>query len=148
MAKLWKTLIVLVLGATVEVPAPDAGSGWSVHLPGPALAIIIYGILTLVTLTKTLNQLPGVFALKSPLGVVRSGYEYLWSPAILVALIGFRWNGVIEGREGDDRYWTIVFGATHDSYLPLVALGVFAILMWSLKFRAIMIEANSRLEAA
>lgn len=146
MDRLWKSTVVFVLGATVVVPAPAAGAGWSLHLAGPLLAIIVYSILTLITLAKVLNHLPGVFALKRPLGTVRSGYEYLWGPAILTVLVGLSWRGVIAGRTGDDRYWTLVYGSSHESFLPLIAFGVFVVLMFSLKFRAIMIEANSRLE--
>ena len=148
MRKLWTSLVVLALGMTMHVPAPKEGSGWSFSFDGPGLAILIYGVIAVVTLTNVLNHLPGIFALQRPLGVVQSGYEYLWGPAILAVVIGFAYTGVIEGRESDSRFWTVIYGAASESLLSVAALGVFAVLMWSLKLRASMIEANSRLEQA
>lgn len=148
MAKLWKVLLVLALGASVDVPRPTSGTGLYVHLPGPVLALILYGILTVIALLSVLNHLPGVFALRRPLGVVPSGYEYLWAPAVLTVLVGCTWNGSLDGREGADRVWTIVYGAANTSWSPMAALGGFAALMWSLKLRASMIEANRRLGEA
>ena len=146
MRKFWKVVVVLALGMTVDVPVPKEGSGAGFQSDGPGLAILIYGVLVLVTVTNVLNHLPGVFALRRPLGAVPSAYEYLWVPAILANLIGFAYTGVMEGRAFESRYWTIVYGATNKTYLPIVALAVFAALMWLLKLRASMIEANRRLE--
>ena len=90
-----------------------------------------------------------MFALRRPLGVVRSGYEYLWGPAILAVLVGLSYTGVMEGRDDpESRYWTLIYGAHSESVLSLVALAVFALLMWSLKLRATMVEANRCLEQA
>ena len=146
MKKLWKVLVVLALGLTVDVPAPTTGSGLSVQLNGPGLAIVLYGILAMITLTSVLNHLPGVFALRRPLGVVLSGYEYLWAPAMFTVLVGFNWTGVIEGRDPDSSYWTLVYGQVNGLYLCAGAFGAFAVLMWLLKLRASMIEANRGLE--
>jgi hypothetical protein len=88
-----------------------------------------------------------VLALRRPLGAVRSGYEYLWAPAAIAALAGFEYTGVIDGRaDPATRHWTAIYGAPNESAHPLVALAVFALLMWSLKLRASMVEANRRLE--
>ena len=116
------------------------------YFTGPSLAVLLYGILSAVTLTRVLNHLPGVFALRRPMGVVRSGYEYLWAPAIVAALARVSYTGAIEGRaDRASRYWTANYGAYNDSVFPLAALGVFALLMWSLKLRATMEEANREL---
>lgn len=148
MSKLWKILVVLVLGVTVDVPAPKTGDGWGFGFTGPGLGIVLYSILLAVALTSVLNHLPGIFAIRRPLGVVRSGYEYLWIPAIVAGLFGFVYRGVIEGRDFESDRWTLSYGAGHDSFEPLVALIVFAMLMWVLKLRATMIEANGRLGAS
>jgi hypothetical protein len=145
MSKLWKVLVVLVLGARLEVPPPESGRGMSADLNGPALAIALYGVLLVIALTKLLNQFPGVFALRRPLGVVRSGYDYLWAPAIVAATIQLTYVGEIDGREGVDARWTLTYG---ENELSFAALCVFAALMLALKFRATMIEANSRLDPA
>ncbi len=146
MSKSWKILVVLALGLTVDVPGPETGPGWQLQFDGPLLALLIYGALTVITLIKTLNHLPGVFALRSPLGVVKSGYEYLWTPAILSAVLGFTYTGMLADREPGTQTWTLLYGSARESYLTLAALGLFAVLMWSLKLRASMIQANSRLE--
>lgn len=145
MSKIWKIVVVLVLGASVHIPPASPTTGWSFTMHGPTLGIVLYGILALVALTKTLNHLPGTMALRHPLGVVRSGYEYLWGPAIIATVAGFTYSGVIEGRSVDARSWTITYGARHDSWQPLVALVVFALMMWSLKLHATMAEANRRI---
>ena len=143
MSKLLNVLVVLALGLHVTVPEAKDVAAWSFEFNGPALAVMLYGILVTVTLFKTLNHLPGVLALRRPLGVVKSGYEYLWGPAILAVLAGISYSGVIEGRSDSEyRHWTAIYGAASQSILPAVALAVFALLMWSLKLRAAMIAAN------
>jgi len=150
MSKLWKVLVVLALGFRVDMPNPKLPEDeWGLEFNGPGVAILLYGILATVALIKVLNHLPGVFALRRPLGAVRSGYEYLWGPAIFAVLCGFAYTGVIEGRgDPEFRLWTAIYGAAIESTQPLVALVVFALLMWSLKLRATMVEANRCLEQA
>lgn len=146
MSKLWKILVVLALGMTVNVPTPTTGEGSGFTFTGPGLGILLYSILLAVALTSVLNHLPGIFALRRPLGTVPSGYEYLWIPAIIASIFGFVYRGVVEGRDLDSRYWTVSYGSAHDSFQPFVALCVFAVLMWALKLRASMTEANRRLD--
>lgn len=145
MSKLWRILVVLALGVTVNVPTPKAGDGLGFTFTGPGIGIVLYGVLLAVALTRVLNHLPGVFALRRPLGTVPSGYEYLWVPAIVANIFGFAYRGVVEGRDLDSGYWTLFYGSAHDSFQPVVALCVFAVLMWALKLHASMIAANRQL---
>ncbi|MCK6460207.1 MAG: hypothetical protein L6Q95_09985 [Planctomycetes bacterium] len=145
--RLLHVLVVLALGLDVRMPRDENGGAWFLEFNGPALAVALYGTLATITLIKVLDHLPGVFALRRPLGSVRSGYEYLWGAAILAAVAGFRCTGVVEGRQDPgSRYWSAEYGSAIDSSLPFAALCVFALLMWALKLRATMVEANRRLE--
>lgn len=146
MSKLWEVVVVLALGISFELPPGTDGTGLEVHLVGPGLAVIVYGILVTVALISVLNHMPGVFALRRPLGTVSSGFEYLWGAAILAVLAQFSYTGSVgEPGRPDHRYWTLQYGSADDSWLPVMALAVFALLMWALKLRATMIEANDRL---
>lgn len=145
--KLLQVFGVLALGAHVKVP--EEPSTWWVQFDGPAFAVAIYAIVACVVLFRVLNHLPGVLALRQPLGAVRSGYEHLWGPAILVALCGFSYRGYL-GEVGAEnlQFWTLRYGNHVDSTLPAFALGAFVLMMWLLKLHAAMIEANRRLGAA
>src|SRR5215475_8948462 len=86
---------VLLLGVRVETEATFTGGenravGWNANMPG--MAVAIYSLLLIVTLFRTLDQLPGAFALRTPLGRVLSGYEYLWAPAIVALLVRFTYS--------------------------------------------------------
>ena len=146
MAHLWKVLVVLALGLTVHVPTPQTTSGYGFDFGGPGIAIFLYGILALVTLTSVLNHLPGALALRRPLGTIPSGYEYLWLPAIVANLFGFKWTGVIEGRDLDSRYWTIVYGSGDESYLPVTALVVFVVVVEKMGGATILSSSPSSFE--
>ena len=146
MSRAWKVFLVLLLGVNVDVPTSIDPPGWGLMFTGPAIAVVLYCILTIVALVKVLDRLPGIFALHRPLGKVRSGYEYLWAPAIMATLVGFRSAGAMAGRvDPETAYWTVTYGSANDSIFPLAAFGVFALMMWSLKLLAAMDEANRRL---
>ena len=139
-------VMVLALGIHLEIPLPEEGDGWGLNFNGPALAIIIYAVWTAVVLTQVLNQLPGVFALRRPLGRVKSGFEFLWLPAVVSTLFGTGFTSSFESHSSETiRYWTFNYGSAGGSSLNLVALGVFTLLMWSLKFHATMVAANRRI---
>ena len=152
MRKILLIVGVLLLGVRFQTEAIDASGdhhavGWQANMPG--LAVAIYSILLIVVLFRTLDQLPGVFALRYPVGKVHSGYEYLWIPAIVASTCGFTYGlSLTPETQEVTRRMVIGYGAARDDVFSVVSLAVFTLLMLMLKFRALMLEANRHLQLA
>jgi hypothetical protein len=124
---------------------PTSGAGFFGEFNGPGLAILVYGALAFAALFKAMNHLPGVFALREPLGTVDSGYGHLWLPVAIASIAQFRFTWPLDWVEGKPQYGTIEYGSAIDSWQPAAALAAFVVLMWSVKLHAAMVAANRRL---
>lgn len=129
------------------VTAPDGMQVQTSSGTFQSMAMIVYAICLLVVLFRTVDEMPGVFALKQPLGPVRSGYEFLWLPIALATFVGLEWSNSYEVEAGLARIqirYGYVSGELPGTLAPLMA----ALLMLALKFKAAMRTANGRLFGA
>jgi len=138
---------VLLLGLRVNIEAKHTEFGSRAVLEGnlPGLGVLMVAVVWIVVAYRMFDHLPGVFALQHPLGKVRSGFDYLWSPLILASVVGFTWTGPLDPAKGEVyRYIEFKYGTMQDAF-GMAAVGFMVLLLLTLKLRAAMILANERL---
>lgn len=148
MKKILLGLGVLLLGFNIHGSTTDLDGEWvsGFDMDGPSLALGIYSVTVLVLLYRVIDNLPGVFAARRPLGKIESAYSYLWAPWILSQIIGYSHHSWPDPQDGEGaRTVEIAYGSANEGPIVLAAAGAFVLLMLVLKFHTAMVEANRRM---
>lgn len=148
MRKVLLVIGVLLAGLDFEyrVVGLDGHSLRAVYGNCTGIAFVVYAICIVRVLLGSMDQMPGVFGVKSRLGPVRSGYEFLWWPGLIAAFLRLSWSTNYDPLpEESSRRLEVEYGQFGNEWHGVAVGCAFVVLMLVLKFRAAMTAANERL---